>query len=96
MPIFCEVLNNWDETFILGQDSRELVRTESVIIRQLRFLRRYFSPYLLNFMLDFTRDSASGGRKTRFDGILKKSWDQISVLTESLDISVLCSKVVAK
>ena len=47
-------------------------------------------------MLDFTRDGASGGRKAVDLTENEKSWDQISVLTESLEIWVLCSKVVAK
>ena len=46
-------------------------------------------------MCDFTRDGASGGLKA-VDVTEKKTWAQISVLTERLEISLPCSKVVAK
>ena len=47
-------------------------------------------------MLDFTRDGASMGLKAVDLTENEKSWAQISVLTESLEISVPCSKLVAK
>ena len=42
-------------------------------------------------MFDFTRDDASGGLKTVDFTENEKPWAQISVLTESLDISVPCT-----
>ena len=47
-------------------------------------------------MLDFTRDDASWGLKAVDLTKNENLWAQISVLTESLDISVQCLKVVAK